>query len=52
VAWVRKVREPGDFAPYKSSRVNRVNTVKISTPWICTGFEGKEEFRVGEKEFV
>jgi hypothetical protein len=26
--------------------------VKISTPWVCTGFGWKEEFRVGEKEFV
>jgi len=26
--------------------------VKISIPRICTGFAGKEEFRVREKEFV
>jgi len=29
-----------------------INPVKISTPWVCTGFGWKEEFRVGEKEFV
>ena len=23
--------------------------MKISTPQVCTGFAGKEEFRVGEK---
>jgi hypothetical protein len=26
--------------------------VKISTPWVCTGFGWKEDFRVGKKEFV
>jgi hypothetical protein len=26
--------------------------VKISTPRVCTGFAVKEEFRVGEKEFI
>jgi hypothetical protein len=49
------MREPGDFAPHKSSPVNQVNlvnVVKILIPRVCTGFGGKEEFRMGEKEFV
>jgi len=30
---------------------NLINAVKISTPQVCTGFGGKEEFRGGGKEF-
>jgi len=29
-----------------------VNPVKISTLWVCTRFGWKEEFGVGEKQFV
>jgi hypothetical protein len=31
---------------------NLVNGVKILTPQVCTGFGWKEEFRIGETEFV
>jgi hypothetical protein len=54
VAGVKKVWEPDRSTQRFAGQPGQdlINPVKISISRIYTGFEGKEEFRMREKEFV